>query len=498
MMSPDAIYGLPMAAVSASVAAAGTRLRHWPRLLLLAAVSLLLCWGGVALTGGSSHIAAIWLANGVLLSALLLEPRRNWTAYIAVGFAANVTGNLLAGDSWQFSVVLGACNLLEVLVAAFPLRRLLGVRPDLSRYRAMAWFLLWAAILAPAVSALTAGALLQTFTDAPILHTASLWFPADSLGMALMAPATILLAQADLGRLVPRSRLLQASGSALLLMLVCISAFAQNHYPLLFLIFPPLSLVVFTLGLPGAAFGILLVAAISIGFTLADSGPLMLIGGESLHERIFMLQVYLVVAFAGSYPLALLLAEKKRLAERLEASEARYRSLAELDELTGLANRRRFDEALNTGWRLAARSGAPLTLLMIDVDWFKPYNDRYGHAAGDERLREVAAVLRLSMLRPGDLVCRYGGEEFAAILPNTDAEGGRRVAARIRDAVAALKREHVGSPLGRLSVSIGMAVGVPRPGDTAQTLFENADQALYQAKGCGRDRIIAAAESLAA
>jgi diguanylate cyclase (GGDEF)-like protein len=154
-----------------------------------------------------------------------------------------------------------------------------------------------------------------------------------------------------------------------------------------------------------------------------------------------------------------------------------------------VANRRCFDERLETEWRRAARNGSAMALLMLDVDHFKRFNDRYGHQAGDDCLRRVASAIKDGLLRPGDLVARYGGEEFACILPGTDFEGALAVGAGIEHIVRGLQIEHADSDASRtVTVSIGVSTSLPdRDGDPAR-LLALADAQLYRAKHSGRAR----------
>ncbi len=160
------------------------------------------------------------------------------------------------------------------------------------------------------------------------------------------------------------------------------------------------------------------------------------------------------------------------------------------DSLTGLGNRRRFDLALQAECAHSARHGTPLALVMIDVDNFKRYNDLYGHPAGDECLRQVGAAVKSARGRAGDIVARYGGEEIAMLLPQTDLAGAFAAAERLRLAVEAAGIAHAGSPYGRVTVSIGVA-GLASPDDAAapDRLLRNADRALYQAKSAGRNQV---------
>ena len=180
---------------------------------------------------------------------------------------------------------------------------------------------------------------------------------------------------------------------------------------------------------------------------------------------------------------------QKEIELALEAARAELAETAATDGLTGVANRRRFDEALDHEWRRSLRAAGPIAVLMIDADHFKSYNDRYGHQAGDECLRAIARTIAASIRRPHDLVARYGGEEFVVILPVTDEAGARGVGERIRDAIQALDLPHEANTDGVVTVSIGVAAVTPEPQVTAGSLIQAADAALYRAKRAGRNRI---------
>lgn len=166
------------------------------------------------------------------------------------------------------------------------------------------------------------------------------------------------------------------------------------------------------------------------------------------------------------------------------------RQMALTDGLTGVANRRQFDATLSAEWRRCGRSAQPLSLLMIDVDHFKRYNDRYGHQQGDACLRAVADVLSVSMRRPHDLAARYGGEEFAALLPDTPLDGALQKARQIEAAVRALALEHADGELGGIvTVSIGVASAAAPHLASEHTLISAADAQLYLAKQGGRARV---------
>jgi len=188
-------------------------------------------------------------------------------------------------------------------------------------------------------------------------------------------------------------------------------------------------------------------------------------------------------------------AELRRARDALETLNGTLKTLAMEDGLTGLANRRKFDVTLNTEIGRAVRDASTLALIMIDVDCFKQYNDIYGHAAGDECLQKIGrTVAALAARRPGDLAARYGGEELAVLLPNTDVQDALLLAERIRNAVRDLKIAHAGVENGFVTLSAGVEALRPSASDgQSKELIEAADKALYQAKIEGRDRVCAAA-----
>jgi len=208
----------------------------------------------------------------------------------------------------------------------------------------------------------------------------------------------------------------------------------------------------------------------------------------------FALGVAGVVAAALGYGLRSILSQVSQVeaADRLRNDQTLLAELALHDGLTGISNRRAFEEAIEREWRLASRTQQAMSLLLIDVDMFKQYNDRYGHLAGDACLRDVAAILTQAVQRPSDLLARYGGEEFVLILPATPLAGATDVAERLCDLVRQQNLHHDDSPVGHVTISIGVASIVPAQGVLSDELVAAADRALYEAKRKGRNRFEAA------
>ena len=224
----------------------------------------------------------------------------------------------------------------------------------------------------------------------------------------------------------------------------------------------------------------MLASILDVGLTLLGGGRFT-IGWHVSRALNLLTGVTLLIA---------LLADLVAQARRADDLNAQLERMLHTDTLTGLKNRRAFEYMIDTEWRRGRREQAPLSLLMIDIDWFKRFNDRHGHPAGDCCLRLVATAIASELQRPGDLAARIGGEEFVLLLPATSQAGASQVAERIRAAVARLEITHRGSKLGGVSVSIGVATR--RPSDSVadtEMLVDAADRALYSAKNSGRNRV---------
>ncbi|MBN3879973.1 MAG: diguanylate cyclase domain-containing protein [Nostoc sp.] len=185
------------------------------------------------------------------------------------------------------------------------------------------------------------------------------------------------------------------------------------------------------------------------------------------------------------------LIQQSQLQQKLEAVNLELQRLVTIDGLTQIANRRRFEEYFFQEWQRLKREQRPLSLILCDVDFFKLYNDTYGHRVGDRCLQKIAQAIKDMIKRPGDLVARYGGEEFAVILPNTDTKGATHVADEICHAVRGLAIPHQNSQVSPyVTISVGFTTEIPQPDSDLEEMIATADRALYKAKAAGRDRFV--------
>ena len=208
------------------------------------------------------------------------------------------------------------------------------------------------------------------------------------------------------------------------------------------------------------------------------------------HSRTYLLQLQRDEAYREMEKLQAQLTESN---SKLEQSNTILQRLSTLDGLTGIANRRSFDETLLLEWRAGLRDKTTLAIIMMDIDFFKKFNDGYGHQGGDDCLKTVAQTLKDTLQRPADFIARYGGEEFVAILPHTDAKGAAMIADQMRANIEKKNIVHAYSSIAaHVTISLGVAAIMPSKSATPEKLIAKADEALYQAKEAGRNRYVIA------
>jgi len=441
----------------------------------------------------------VWLPNAVLLAALLrFRGQRAWLMALLT-FSSDVLGNVHAVQ-WNEAVQLGLIDVYEVVMTYLLMRRA-KASPRLERIQDLGKFVL----AGPLLSALFAGILGAIVIKAhdggtpSYLSLMRLWWFGDGLGLLIYTPLLLTFTQ-------PASEVVHFNWIDTIVVLLGLGLgmqiFSAHGAEAGHVALTPTLLLPFVLYIAvrfGARWTSLAVALISLASSWALTTGHQSLGGMPVHVAIMQAQEFILTLCIIGMGFAILLSELKahqrelliKVRERtleLEESNSKLAALSMTDGLTGIANRRRFDEVLSIEWRRASRSRQPLALALVDVDWFKKYNDCYGHLAGDDCLRTVASVFTANIRRSGDLVARYGGEEFAFIAPAMDEASALRMAETVCQALVDLGLPHRQSPFGVVSVSIGVAVLVPEEGESADTLLKLADEALYQIKESGRNQ----------
>ena len=452
----------------------------WTGALVSALVFGLVAWAGIELTRLGGRIAALWPANAVMLAILMMAGRRAYFRHLLLAYAANVLADILTGDHLLVALGLSACNTMEILAALLLME---GNTPGdwrrLELPRVLVSFAVYVCIVPPVISAAAAAVFLTWVSGANPANVFAEWFMGDAMGLAIVTPPTLILVRDGVRDIFSGPRHWATITALLALMVLTVAVLIQSRYPLLFLIFAGLTYLAFATEFSGAALGLLGVSVITVVLTVLGHGPFVQIPDSTSREQILLLQIFLLVAIAMMFPIAALVGERKRM-------EAKLRAIAGSDPLTGLANRARLREVMAREWMAARRAVSAISMVIIDIDYFKRYNDTYGHLLGDSCLTRVAGLVSRAAKRPSDLASRYGGEEFILLLPDTPLSGAIEVAASVHQSLAEAAIEHEASPLGRLTVSIGVSSVVPSGDHTPEALFTAADRALYRAKQTGR------------
>lgn len=463
------------------------------RLLLIAGVVFGLSWAVISFTRMTTEVAVLWPINGIILGICLLVPSRLAGQTLLAAFAGNLAMSLVTrNEMWGAGLALA--NLVEMGLAWFALRQIVNQYPNLGHPEVLWRFSVFGVVLAPIVSGAIAATLITwRYAGGEFVEVFASWWASHALGMALFAPLLVTFRPEEWKAHLTRERLASALLPWVVLVGVCLGVFFQTRYPLLFLIFPPLIWLVFRWGFAGASLGVLTVALVCFPLTYFGMGPSMLMPAASMNQRFLMMQIFMGIALLSTLPVGMVLDHRNRLLARLRRREADLEFLASHDPLTKLLNRRGLKDVLHQEFLHAQSACLPVSLVVMDVDFFKNYNDTYGHPTGDECLTwlagEILATAELVQGKSG----RQGGEEFAVVLPGLTCSQAREWAEVLRQRIDGQGREHLGAPLQRLTISVGVACLVPgreESLDTAAALLNKiADRALYQSKDEGRNRV---------
>ncbi|MEP6883156.1 MAG: diguanylate cyclase [Gammaproteobacteria bacterium] len=436
--------------------------------------------------GFSDGWKIVWPLNGVTIALLLKRPRSDWLWMLLGVELGTGIGECLDNNTLVLEIGQRLCSVTEVLLCAVLLPRFTDLEEWLRTPRVHARFFV-ALFAGPGVSGAMAALLFHTFQGEPVLLAFNNWATADALGIAATMPLALTWDTQQMRQLFSRTRLPVTLGVLLLAVVGSALIFSISRYPLMFLLFPLLLFVESFLAFAGTAIVMVAVCLSAVILTTNDVGPFGTWSPDLALPRDLALQLYFGFHVMALFPVSIMFLERRRLALDLRRSNARLTVLAALDGLTGMGNRRSFDERFEEEWERAVQTRAPLALVIFDLDNFKQYNDLYGHARGDECLRAVADVLKVQMRGPDDLAARFGGEEFAVLLPNTTMDGAKQLAERIRVTVQNLGIMHLGNTWNRVTVSAGYAAAIPAVADKALGLIQLADAALYRAKAAGRN-----------
>jgi diguanylate cyclase (GGDEF)-like protein len=468
----------------------------WRLMLRLGALYFLaiLLFSKVELGGDGWQI--FWPLNGITIALLIGRPRRDWLIMLAA-----IEIGTAIGDHYTYNIALGSeiterfLSMFEVTLSAWLLPQFTTLDDWLRKPGLYARFAA-AVIIGPAASGLFAAVHYHLADGLDYVTAFNNWAFADALGIGAMLPLAIAFRSPETRALFGPPRLAFSLATLAAALGIMAAIFGVSHYPLIFILYPLLMLVDYLLGFSGSMIALCCACLLAVYFTEHGYGPFANTSNLAM-SRDFAVQLYLGFHLLGFLPISILFLERRRLHQELKAVLAQTVALASTDALTGVANRRTLDQRLDEQWRQALRHQTSLALLMIDVDHFKQYNDEFGHQAGDGCLRSIATTLGKHACRAGDLVARFGGEEFVVMLPYAKAEEAKTLAEILRTAVFELVIPHSAGVSGRVTVSIGCAAMMPREDQSFQQLLEQADEMLYLAKRVGRNWVCSGGDLLA-
>jgi diguanylate cyclase (GGDEF)-like protein len=431
-----------------------------------------------------TNISTFWPANAIVLTLILGIRYRFWNIYLIYSFLAYVAGELWIGFELELSLVYALSNCAGITIAAYLIKNSRNLTSVLCLNISVPSFLLYiafAALLSASISGLFT--IYYTYPgQIDLILFIRRWMLADFTGYILFVPILYVVIPLSMRKIKKNIRTywrdaLPIFSAHLLtcLAVVALGLISEIYFPIFF--YFPLIIIIwaaFKLGVFGALFAMLIYAMMIIISALNHMGPFSQLPPE---ENILALQFFIIIN------VTMLLMILDLIRQRDD-----YQSLSLTDELTQLANYRSFENYLSRLWQAAIREDFPLTLITIDIDYFKKYNDTYGHIKGNECLRKIADAINNSVSRSTDFVSRVGGEEFSCILSNTNAESSIEVVNRIMSTVHELNIPHETSTISNcVTVSIGVCSMKPVNGSIYAELVNKADESLYEAKNKGRN-----------
>ncbi len=467
-------------------------------------------------------VASVWFPSGMTLALVYLLGNRVLVG-IATGSILAISLDLLQIDSsisiFNFLLVNVGCalgNCLQPLIATHLIRKFTKHKNIFSHVDTVILYAV-AAIFSPMVSATIGMTSLCLAGLVPWLNYGVgwlTWWIASAIAHLIFTPTILLCKKSQ--KAEHRLNLWEIGLMLVSFLIVSWTSFGHG-YRVEYLLLP---ILIWTSGRCGTFFASLLVSVVSLIAIFASVHGYGFCNRSSPNESLLLLQSFMAVFALTSLILSAVIDERtevqllliqsiedleRQVIERtaklqhsetsLKQANLELEKLINLDALTQVSNRRCFDDRIRFEWERLSREQQPMSLLLLDIDYFKRYNDCYGHQCGDKCLTMIAQALERTLHRPADLLARYGGEEFVAILPNTEINGAITVAEEIRMVVANLDILHQNSDISdRVTVSIGITSLIPSPTQKSSTLINQADIALYQAKQQGRNRAIVFSE----
>jgi len=418
--------------------------------------------------------------------------RSQWGyAYIASSMIGLLTGAILMDISMlSVATPIAIVRSAEIFLSWMMLKGVVSQHKNLGHPAVLLRFVLTAVAGGPLLSGIVASTMMHWEAGVSWAGFLLNWWSSSALGMAVFAPMVVNFRPEALKKSLQYDQVKQAILPWLCLVLVAFLVFTQHDYPFTFMTFAPLMWLVFRWGFPGAALGGTTLLLITMPLTFFGFGPIAHMVDQNTQTSMFVLQVYIATGLLIVYPVGMILDHRNRLILRLKQREQDLLHASLHDPLTDLLNRRGFAQKMEEELDKAKNNQGSVSAVVFDVDYFKKYNDTYGHGVGDECLIWIAQTLKQEALKIGAVPSRQGGEEFGVLLPQKTAIEAIVWAEKLAATIFKGQREHKGSPLGFVSISAGVATRTAQGRNTdTKTLLQEADVALYEAKHQGRNRV---------
>ncbi|MDR5776793.1 MULTISPECIES: diguanylate cyclase domain-containing protein [unclassified Caballeronia] len=461
---------------------------------------------GIALTHATWGVSSIWPANGLIVGMLFQRRKTPWREMIGAVAIGGVAANLWLHIDAATAFIFASGNVVEVAILSVVLGGHFAPVSPVVHPKGLYQFLALAVLAPAAVAGALIGLLSHVLLSWPALTIALTWLRSDALGLAVFLPIGYMARRAFRGQIhrciwnSTRRRCARGLLAHGIVLAVSASIFAPKHLISPYWALPSIVLAVLWAGGYAAITGTFITAAFAVVTTV--NHPVQSTFGSFRFPTGAILEVqgFTLACTVASYLMAAVLSDRQRffrqatrghkkqleLAASLLAVNEELKVLARLDPLTGLANRRSFDGSLSDALAKARAGASAIGVMFVDIDWFKRYNDRYGHGKGDDALAEVARALR-TVFPEGSSIARLGGEEFAVIVPEGDAAALVELATAAVQRIYDLSILHGDSPYGCLTISVGVATSSVPPTDDGAQLLRQADAAMYRAKRDGRN-----------
>lgn len=448
-------------------------------------------------------IAILWLGNGIASALFLVCSRRRWL-HLALGLAF---GYVIGVYTYFGGIVFAQtgfllANVLSVTLAVIVFTRLCKEPFTFNDLRQNITFLIVLCMLNALLNVTIGTTALWLIADTPfVLSNLLIWFVGNTVSIFASTLTAFhifnSIKRKTLSLHINKHKLLELTVMCAATVLILVEVFGREHYnkftvSLIFLLFPVAMWVALRFNHYITSIWITVVFLTCGFYSTAKLGPFIFMF-DDLGYAIFYMQIYIFTACSTALLIGTINTEKESKNQMIAQLNKQLENLTKIDPLTQIANRRKYDEAIKSALATAKAEGTPLTLIAIDIDYFKLYNDEYGHLAGDDCLISVANAINKNLLRTNDIVARMGGEEFFCILPNTDAEAAIGIMKRIQASITALNIPHQVSPLKPyLTVSMGACTATRSENIDAMRLYQLADKTLYKAKEQGRNTFVTA------